>query len=192
VIGNRGKARAGAAMAACGTAALLALTGCSSGRPGSPVSGQAHTISTPARLGSYTRSPSLETALDIDEMRQQIANSSTGRASDVVSAVYVQGNPAPGGNQQVFMFVGGHLANGDPAVSIASFERTYPRTQVVSAGSLGGRAACVMTTASRQSVAMCVWFDNDSFGTLVSPTMPIAELANALETVRPGIEHVRQ
>lgn len=36
MINNRGMARAGAAMAACGTAALLALTGCSSGSSTSP------------------------------------------------------------------------------------------------------------------------------------------------------------
>jgi hypothetical protein len=98
--------------------------------------------------------------------------------------------PGANGSQQVFMFVGGHLANSDPALSIASFERAYPRAQTVSAGSLGGEAACAMATASSQSVAMCVWFDNDSFGTLMSPTMTTARLANTLDTVRPGIEQV--
>ena len=63
---------------------------------------------------------------------------------------------------------------------------------MVPAGSLGGKAACVTTTANKESVAMCVFFDNDSFGTLVSPTMSSAKLANTLDTVRPGIEHVGQ
>lgn len=119
---------------------------------------------------------------------------SSKRASDVLSAVYAQGNvtPGTGGNPQIFMFAGGHLANGDPASSIASFEQAYPSAQVVSAGSLGGEAACVTTTANNESVAMCAWFDNDSFGTLVSPTMSAAKLANTLDTVRPGIEQVDQ
>lgn len=78
------------------------------------------------------------------------------------------------------------------AASIASFEQTYPGAQVVPAGSLGGEAACVTTTANNESAAMCVWFDNDSFGTLVSPTMSSAKLANTLDAVRPGIEQVGQ
>jgi hypothetical protein len=57
--------------------------------------------------------------------------------------------PGAGGSQQVFMFIGGHLASSDPAASIASFEQTYPGAQVVSAGSLGGEAACATTTARR-------------------------------------------
>jgi hypothetical protein len=157
-------------------------------------SGPAHTISTPPQLDSYTRSPSLEKAMDVNGLREQVMKGSSERASDVLSAVYEQGNvtPGAGGSQQVFMFVGGHLANSDPASSIASFEQTYPSAQVVPAGSLGGEAACITTTANNESVAMCVWFDNDSFGTLVSPTMSTAKLANTLDTVRPGIEQVDQ
>jgi len=191
-------ARAGAATAACGTAALLALTGCSSGRSGASApalsSGPAHAMSTPAKLGPFTRSPSLENALDIAGLREQVTKGSSGQASDIVSAVYVQGSATPGAgsNQQVFMFVGGHLASGDPAASVASFKRAYPGARVVPAGPLGGAAACVMTTDSHEPVAMCVWFDNDSFGTLVSPTMSMARLASTLDTVRPGIERVSQ
>ena len=128
--------------------------------------------------------------MNINELGKQVVKGSSGQASDVLSAVYVQGNvtPGAGGNQQMFMFVGGHLANTDPAASIANFERAYPSAQAVSAGSLGGEAACATTTANNESAAMCVWFDNDSFGTLVSPTMTSAKLANTLDTVRPGIE----
>jgi hypothetical protein len=35
---------------------------------------------------------------------------------------------------------------------------------------------------------MCVWFDNDSFGALVSPTMTTAKLATTMDQVRPGLE----
>jgi len=37
-------------------------------------------------------------------------------------------------------------------------------------------------------VAMCVWFDNDSFGELVSSTMTPAQLATAMNSVRPNFE----
>jgi hypothetical protein len=205
-------ARAGAAMAACATAALVALTGCSSGSSSSSATGAttaagdatagaapppfssepAHTLSTPPRLGPYTRDPSLEKAMDINELREQVVKGTS--ASGILSAVYTQGNvtPGAGGDQQVFMFVGGHLANQDPALSVASFEREYPSTKVVPAGSLGGEAACATAPVNDQSAAICVWFDNDSFGTLISPTMSTAKLANTLDTVRPGIEHVSQ
>jgi hypothetical protein len=35
---------------------------------------------------------------------------------------------------------------------------------------------------------MCVWFDNDSFGELVSPTMNATALAKELQSVRPAVE----
>jgi hypothetical protein len=56
---------------------------------------------------------------------------------------------------------------------------------VVSAGSLGGKAACV---AGANSVSLCAWFDNDSFGEIVSPTMNATALADAMGTVRPSVE----
>jgi hypothetical protein len=177
--------------------AAVALAGCTSLPLGalthSGHSGLKHTVSTPTQLDSYTRSPSLEKAMNIKELGEQVVKGSS-QASNVLSAVYVQGNPTPGagGNQQMFMFVGGHLANSDPAASIASFEQQYPSAQAVSAGSLGGEEACATTAGNNGSAAMCVWFDNDSFGTLVSPTMSRAKLANTLDTVRPGIEQVGQ
>jgi hypothetical protein len=39
-------------------------------------------------------------------------------------------------------------------------------------------------------VAMCVWFDNDSFGEIVSPTMNATSLANVMRTMRPSLEVV--
>jgi hypothetical protein len=88
------------------------------------------------------------------------------------------------------MFVGGHLANSDPASSLTSFEQQFPSATVVPAGALGGQEACATTTAQGESVSMCVWFDNDTFGTLVSPTMTTAKLATALDQVRPGFEQI--
>ena len=35
---------------------------------------------------------------------------------------------------------------------------------------------------------MCVWFDNDTFGALVSPTMTTTQLASTLSNVRPSLE----
>jgi hypothetical protein len=143
----------------------------------------------PTQLDSYTRDPGLEKSLNVNGLREQFMKDTSG-ASDVLSAVYAQDNvtPGAGGSQQVFMFIGGHLAISDPAASIAGFEQRYPGAQVVSAGSLGGEAACATITADNGSVAMCAWFDNDSFGALVSSAMSTAKLANTLDTVRPGIE----
>jgi hypothetical protein len=105
--------------------------------------------------------------------------------------VYESGNSAAGNTAQIMMFIGGHLANADPAASIASFTQRFPGAHVVSAGSLGGKAACVTEgTAASNSVSMCAWFDNDSFGEIVSPTMNATALANAMRTVRPSVEVV--
>jgi hypothetical protein len=35
---------------------------------------------------------------------------------------------------------------------------------------------------------MCVWFDDGTFGALVSPTMTTAELATTMDEVRPSLE----
>jgi hypothetical protein len=106
----------------------------------------------------------------------------------VVSAVYQAGSTAPGGNAQIFMFVGGKLSSAAPATSIENFTQTYPGAKVVPAGALGGQAACAEAKSNGEGVAMCVWFDNDSFGELVSPTMTTAKLATTLDTVRPSLE----
>lgn len=128
--------------------------------------------------------------MNVNSLGEQLMKASAGQVSDVLSAVYAQGNVAPGGNQPLFMFVGGHLASADPLGSMADFEQHYPGARVVPAGSLGGDAARVTTMISNVSGAMCVWFDNDSFGTLVSPTMSSTKLASTMEAVRPEIEQV--
>jgi hypothetical protein len=91
-------------------------------------------------------------------------------------------------NTQMFMFVGGKLAGADPGASITNFEQTYRGSVAVSPGALGGEAACTETHLNGQSASMCVWFDNDTFGALVSPTMTTAKLASTMDTVRPSLE----
>ncbi len=151
-------------------------------------SGPAHTVVAPDQAGAFTRMPNLEKQMQVQTLRNEVVKTSAGQASDVVSAVYAQGSTAPGSNAQIFMFIGGKLASAAPATSIANFTQTYPGAKVVPAGSLGGEAACAEATANGEGVAMCVWFDNDSFGELVSPTMSTTTLARTLDTVRPDLE----
>ena len=62
---------------------------------------------------------------------------------------------------------------------------------MVSPGALSGRAACVEEApGTSDSVAMCVWFDNDSFGEIVSPTMNANALGGVMRTMRPSLELV--
>jgi len=153
--------------------------------------GPAHTMITPAKIGTYARTVDLERQTNVAQLRDEVIKMSSGQASRVVSAVYESGNSAAGNTAQIMMFIGGHLANADPAASIASFTQRFPGAHVVSAGSLGGKAACVTEgTAASNSVSMCAWFDNDSFGEIVSPTMNATALANAMQTVRPSVELV--
>jgi hypothetical protein len=152
-------------------------------------SGPAHSVVAPNQAGAFTRMPNLEKQMQVNSLRSEVVKTSAGQASSVVSAVYQQGSSAPGSNAQIFMFVGGKLSSAAPATSIANFEQAYPGATVVPAGPLGGKAACAEATANGgEGVAMCVWFDNDSFGELVSPTMTTAKLATTLDTVRPNLE----
>jgi hypothetical protein len=153
-------------------------------------SGPAHEVVATSTVDGYTRSATLEKQMKVNTLAQTVSRSSSGSASDVRSAVYEQGDIAPGAgaSAQIFMFVGGKLASADPSSSIANFEKAYPRAQVVSSGSLGGDAACTESVLNKESVSMCVWFDNDTFGALVSPTMSTAKLATTLADVRPSLE----
>ena len=151
-------------------------------------SGPAHVMTTPAKIGAYARTVDLEHQADVAALKQKVISMSAGQASHVVSAVYESGNSAAGNTAQIVMFIGGHLANADPAASITSFTQQFKGAKVVSAGALGGKAACVQDGTGSNSVAMCAWFDNDSFGEVVSPTMNASALANAMHTVRPSVE----
>ena len=151
-------------------------------------SGPAHNIVAPQTVDGFTRSANLEKQLDVAGEAKTVAAKSSGQASDVIPAVYQEGSLTPGSNTQMFMFVGGKLANASPSASIANFDQTYPGATSVSPGSLGGEAACTETHLHGQSASMCVWFDNDTFGTVVSPTMTTAKLATTMDTVRPSLE----
>ena len=153
-------------------------------------SGPTHQVVAPQTVDGYTRSANLEKQLQVNTEAQKVAQASKGQASDVVSAVYQQGaiTSTSGSNAQIFMFVGGKLSGADPSASVANFEQTYSGSSAVSAGSLGGDAACTETHLNGQSASMCVWFDNDTFGTVVSPTMTTAKLAATMDAVRPNLE----
>ena len=141
-------------------------------------SGPVHTMVTPAKIGSYLRTVDMERQTNVSQLRDEVIKMSSGQASDVKSAVYESGNSAAGNTEQIVMFIGGHLANAAPASSIGSFRQNFANAAVVSAGSLGGQAACVQEAGgTSDAVAMCAWFDNDSFGEIVSPTMNAPSLA---------------
>src|SRR5262249_35523303 len=129
--------------------------------------------------------------LDVAGEAHKVAAASSGQASNVVYGAYQKGSIAPGAdatNTQMYMFVGGKLAGADPGASIANFEQAYSGASAGSPGSLGGQAACTETHLNGQSASMCVWFDNDTFGALVSPTMTTAKLASTMDAVRPSLE----
>jgi hypothetical protein len=153
--------------------------------------GPVHQMVTPASIGNYQRTMNMEKQTNVGKLRQEVIAISAGQASAVKSAVYASGNSAAGGTEQFFVFIGGHLANAAPATSINDFLQDHPGATVVSAGSLGGKAACVEEgVGTANPVSMCVWFDNDSFGEMLSPTMNAKALATVMLTVRPDLEIV--
>jgi hypothetical protein len=153
-------------------------------------SGPVHTMTTPDKIGTFARTVDLEHQADVAALKQKVISMSSGQASNVVSAVYESGKASAGNTAQIIMFIGGHLANADPAASITSFTQQFRGAKVVTAGGLGGKAACVQDGTGSNSVAMCAWFDNDSFGEVVSPTMNANALASAMQQVRPAVERV--
>jgi hypothetical protein len=171
------------AVVAAGAIGLVLMKYVSSGP-----SGPAHQVVAPQAADGFTRSANLEKQLGVSAEAAKVEQASGGKASDLVSAVYQQGGLTPGSNAQIFMFVGGKLAGADPSASVANFEQTYQGSAAVSAGSLGGKAACAETHLNGQSASMCVWFDNDTFGTVASPTMTTAKLAATMDAVRPSLE----
>jgi hypothetical protein len=153
--------------------------------------GPAHALSTPAKIASYQWAPNLEKTSNLDALRNQFIKMSGGAAANVVSREYESGAVSSSNNAEIVMFVGGHVANDSPAGSVAAFTQDYKAAQVVSAGPMGGEAACVQQAAGTSaSVAMCAWFDNDSVGVVTSPTMNVDALAKVMRGFRPSVEHV--
>jgi hypothetical protein len=154
-------------------------------------SGPTHTMVIPPKIGTYVRTVDLERQANVAELRSEVIKMSGGKATGVVSAVYESGNSAAGNDEQIIMLIEGHLADAAPAASIASFTQKFAGATVVSPGSLGGKAACVEEGAGTSDPkSLCVWFDNDSFGEIVSPTMSAKSLASVMLTVRPAVELV--
>lgn len=142
----------------------------------------------PSQVDGFARSLNLENQMNVETLRQSTMEDSAGQAKNLVSAVYQKVSAPSGTDQQVVMFVGGNLAGADPSASVANFEHNYLGVTGVPAGELGGGAACGETETGGKNAAICMWFDNDSFGALVSPTMTTAKLAATLITVRPSLE----
>lgn len=153
-------------------------------------SGPTHQVAAPNQAGVYQRKPSLESQMKVAQLRASVIKSSSGQATNVVDGVYEVGDSGQGATPQIFVFVGGHLSNAPPDTSISSFTQQFPGAHLVSAGPLGGKAACVEVKRGTGAVAYCVWFDNDSFAELVSPTMTPSTLANVMTSTRPDFEKV--
>lgn len=151
-------------------------------------SGPQHTVSTPQKVGNFTRQPNLEQQMKVDQLKASIMAKGGGKISDPVASVYQQGTSGIGSNPQTYIFVGGKLANADPVAEVDNFRKSSPAAKFVHPG-MDGDAACGTATVSGESVAMCVWFDNDTFGELVSPTMSTNQLAATMLTARPQLEH---
>jgi hypothetical protein len=161
-------------------------------KSGSPGGGVAHTVVTPAALGPYKWAPDLEKNAGLATLATSVAKMSDGQAGNIRSHAYEK--PAPGGTApQLLEVIAGRLPSTSPAASVVTLIQSYPSGHIVPAGPMGGSAACFERTAgTADSVAMCAWSDNDSFGILVSPTLSAANLANLMVQERPLIELVKK
>jgi hypothetical protein len=156
-----------------------------------PGGGASHSVVTPAALGTYQWAPTLEKNADFQDLKGTVARMTGGQATSMVAREYEKASTGGAAPQLLDVF-GAHLPNTSPASSIAALTQKYPSAQVVSAGPMGGDAACFeQEMGTPDSRAVCVWFDDDSMGVLVSPTMSAADLANLMLKDRPQIELVK-
>jgi hypothetical protein len=195
-VGGMGLALGGVAVLAAVVIAGIVVTRLSAS------SGPRHSLTVPAALGAFTRRTQLEQAMDINQLKSQVITMSSGQASQVVDAVYENGAATSGGaasgaasagagTPQIILLIGGKLSGASPAASVKSFTQRFKGAVVTSAGPLGGEAACVNAQADNPgSVAVCAWFDNDTFGEVASPTMKASALADEMRSIRPSVEHV--
>src|SRR6202012_3698459 len=116
-------------------------------------SGPAHTLATPATIGSYVRTQKLEKQTNVAQLRNEVIKMSSGQATNVVDAVYESGNSAAGKEEQIAMFIGGHLAHANAASSVSTFDQRFPGAKPVSAGSPGGQAPRGQEGSGSHSVA---------------------------------------
>jgi hypothetical protein len=159
--------------------------------PGSGPAGPAHMLVTPPRLGSYELRPELAKQMGVSQLEKNITTQSAGQVSHLVSAVYQNGSTVSGGpTPQVMLFIGGKLAGASPGASIQSFTQHFRAAMMTSPGKLGGTAACVPGQARTGGAAVCAWFDDDTFGEIVSPNMTASALASELRVIRPSIERL--
>jgi hypothetical protein len=107
-----------------------------------------------------------------------------------VSAVYQDGPTTVGGSPPpVMLFIGGRLAGASPTTALKEFTARFSDPQMVSVGSFGGEATCVDGPASANgATAVCAWFDDDTFGELVSANMSVAALGAEMHAIRPSLE----
>jgi hypothetical protein len=152
-------------------------------------SGPAHTLSMPNKIGSSYVSSKVVDSGPQAKLRQEFVQR---QATDVQSGTYEDGGVGMSATPLIVMTIEAHLANDNVASSIAGFMQEYKDAVMVPAGPMGGQAACAESKGSNaDNAAICAWFDNDSFGVLVSPSMNANALAGELQTFRSAVEHVK-
>ncbi|HEX6526614.1 MAG TPA: hypothetical protein VF070_42340 [Streptosporangiaceae bacterium] len=158
--------------------------------------GPAHEFVPPTTIASYERAPNLEKNSDLPALVRKFSKSLGIPVSSVVSREYESGaaSTVTGGTQaQIVMFIGAHLPNQSPDNSMHNFIQEYKDVQVVSAGPMGGQAGCTETAAGTpKQVVQCVWFDNDSVGVVLSPTLTIDQLPGVMLSFRSKVELIKK
>jgi hypothetical protein len=175
-----------------GAAAVVAVVVAAVMVLGSGSSGPQHLLVTPAQVGSWTRSATLAQQMDVTALEKNIVTQSSGAASHLVSAVYQDGSTTVGGaTPQVLLFIGGKLTGASPVTALKEFTARFSDVRTASVGSFSGEAACVDgPVTANGTTAVCAWFDDDTFGELVSANMTVTALDSEMHAFRPSLELV--
>ncbi|HLJ99644.1 MAG TPA: hypothetical protein VKU39_07015, partial [Streptosporangiaceae bacterium] len=148
--------------------------------------GPAHTLAMPQRVGIFGQDQNLGMKLGLPQFTQRFAQ--LGHFTDTMSGAFATAKTTAGLPSSEMLVIEGHLANDNAADSMREFVKSYPGAVAVPAGPLGGDAACVEMNTAKGPMAVCAWFDNDTIGMVMSPTMAAHDLAISMPSFRSAVE----
>lgn len=159
----------------------------------------AHKLTTPAQIADYELRPDGE-GLDKQEMADLLGQTQHGRIRNRVIALYYKAGDEFFGeaNAEAVLFVGAEVDEFRPAEHIrarnASYQQKGAEITPISNAAGGGQVACMTGKLDVfESVTICYWADNDTFGHIsvlkgsdLAGNVP--ETIKTLNTLRPALE----
>ncbi len=150
-------------------------------------------LGVPRKIGSLRLNPALTQKFVGPKGERQFANSFYIPVRDAASGFYTTDPTSTTFTTKDprLMFLAAYLhGSGDPKSALHSFmtNRTFSGQQEVTAGPLGGKAACGQLAQQSTPVAHCMWADNNSYADFYAWNSSPSALAETMLTIRPQVE----